>query len=52
MYDLSSIYHVPLLLESQNVLEIIKKHLNLRDVSPTEISKTIPNMIQWRNFCN
>lgn len=52
VYDVSSIYRVPLLLESQNVLEIIKNHLKLESITPNKILNSSPNILQWRSFCD
>ena len=45
VHDVSNIYKVPLLLESQNVLELIKEHLKLEEITrPLEI---FPSMREW-----
>lgn len=43
---------MPLLLESQNVLEIIKNHLKLESITPNKILNSSPNILQWRSFCD
>uniref|UniRef100_A0AC35TGT5 CTP synthase n=1 Tax=Rhabditophanes sp. KR3021 TaxID=114890 RepID=A0AC35TGT5_9BILA len=50
VHDCKSVYQVPLLLDQQNVVQLIKTTLNLPHLSPQTRAAAIPNMAQWFKF--
>lgn len=50
VHDVSSVYHVPLLLQSQRIVEYLRKRLNLASLNITEewVSKGLSLEAKWR----
>lgn len=50
VHDVSSVYHVPLLLQSQRIIEYLRKRLNLASLNITEewVSKGLSLEAKWR----
>ncbi|KAG1790636.1 CTP synthase N-terminus-domain-containing protein [Suillus plorans] len=50
VHDVSSVYHVPLLLQSQRIIEYLHKRLNLASLNITEewVSKGLSLEMKWR----
>ncbi|KAI1731705.1 glutamine amidotransferase class-I domain-containing protein [Ditylenchus destructor] len=50
VHDVSNLYKVPLMLQEQNVLDLIKKHFHLKDVHLETTLQVSPNMVQWAHL--
>lgn len=52
VHDVTSVYHVPLLLESQGIVDYLRKRLNLPALKITEemLSKGLSLGVKWRSM--
>ena len=52
VHDVKSVYHVPLLLQSQGIIEYLRKRLNLAalDIPQEMISRGLSLADEWRNM--
>lgn len=52
VHDVSSVYHVPLLLQSQGIVEFLQKRLKLGDISITKQMKEKGENLEtrWREL--
>jgi len=52
VHDVSSVYHVPLLLQSQGIIDYLRKRLNLANLNITEewISKGLSLDASWKGM--
>lgn len=52
VHDVSSVYHVPLLLQSQGIIEYLRKRLNLlaSSIPPEMISKGSSLGLRWKSM--
>jgi len=52
VHDVSSVYHVPLLLQSQGIIDYLRKRLNLANLNITEgwISKGLSLEARWKSM--
>ncbi|CEF68882.1 CTP synthase 2 [Strongyloides ratti] len=52
VHDCKNIYQVPILLQSQGVIDLIKKRLHLGLPNKEAMLAAVPNMFQWFEFSN
>lgn len=52
VHDVTSVYHVPLLLQAQGIVDYLRKRLNLPSVKITEemISKGLSLGVKWKSM--
>lgn len=52
VHDVTSVYHVPLLLQSQGIVDYLRKRLNLPALKITEemISKGLSLSVKWKSM--